>query len=229
MRPLVIIPARSGSKGIPNKNIKILGGKPLIYYTVDLARSLFVDDIICVSTDSIEIKKCVELTGLTVPFLRPIELATDESGTYDVMKHAISYYISNGYTPDTIVLLQVTSPFRIKEHISEALNLYSQSVDMVVSVNATKVNPYYNLFEEDSSGFLRKSKTSIADRRQDCPTVWQINGSIYIINMQSLLKHISFESFSKILPYPIEQKYSLDIDTMTDWFYAEFLLKMSII
>ncbi|HRZ75270.1 MAG TPA: acylneuraminate cytidylyltransferase family protein, partial [Flavobacterium sp.] len=176
MKPLVVIPARGGSKGIPGKNIKLLGGIPLIQYTLEAAKALFPKEIICVSTDDLEIKKCVEKLGFKVPFLRPSELATDSSGTYEVLLHAIEFYENNGYYPDTLILLQPTSPFRNSKHIEQAINLYTSEIDMVVSVKETKANPYYNLFEEDSGGFLKKSKEATFNRRQDCPAVWQYNG-----------------------------------------------------
>ncbi len=147
MKPLIIIPARGGSKGIPGKNIKKLGGKPLIEYTLEAARELFSDQQICVSTDSLEIKKVVENLGLAVPFLRPNELATDTASTYDVLLHALNFYEHRNYKPDAVILLQTTSPFRTSTHISEALKLYSNNYDMVVSVKKTKSNPYYVLFE----------------------------------------------------------------------------------
>src|SRR6056297_1801952 len=121
MNPLIIIPARGGSKGIPGKNIKELCGKPLIQYTVDAAREIFKDYEICVSTDSSEIKSVVEKLGLKVPFLRPIELATDTASTYDVLLHALNFYENKGYCSDVVILLQATSPFRTSKHIREAL------------------------------------------------------------------------------------------------------------
>ena len=116
MKHLVVIPARGGSKGVPRKNIKLLAGKPLIQYTIEAARALFADDIICVSTDDIEIKEVVESLGLQVPFLRPNDLASDTAGTYEVLLHALNHYETTGYYPDTLILLQATSPFRTVTH-----------------------------------------------------------------------------------------------------------------
>ena len=136
MKPLVIIPARGGSKGIPHKNIKLLGGKPLICRAIDNARAVAPDSDICVSTDDSEIIQVVEDYGLKVPFIRPTELAADNSGTYEVLLHALSFYEQQGRTYDTIILLQPTSPFRRDEDISEALKLYSPDVDMVPAICA---------------------------------------------------------------------------------------------
>src|SRR5690606_37282830 len=109
---LVIIPARGGSKGLPGKNIKKLDGKPLLYYSIDVARKIFAEADICVSTDDENIIACVEQYPLGVPFRRPSELATDATGTYEVLKHAIGFYANKGIFYKYIVLLQPTSPFR---------------------------------------------------------------------------------------------------------------------
>ncbi|OFX37859.1 MAG: CMP-N-acetylneuraminic acid synthetase [Bacteroidetes bacterium GWA2_32_17] len=224
MKPLVIIPARGGSKGVPKKNIKILGGKPLINYTIEAAKAVFEDQFIYVSTDDIEIKNIVEQTGLKVPFLRPAELATDTAGTYEVLLHALNYYENLEYFPDTIILLQPTSPFRTAEHIKEAIKLYTPEIDMVVSVKETKSNPYFNLFEEDYKGFLKKSKESEYTRRQDCPKVWEYNGAIYVINVESL-KKLQISKFQKIKKYVMDELSSLDIDSEMDFKFAEILKK----
>lgn len=187
MNILVIIPARGGSKGIPGKNIKLLGGKPLIYYAIDVARAIVDDTHICVSTDDDQIIRVVEQYGLSVPFIRPTELATDTAGSYGVLLHALSFYESKGEHFDAVVLLQVTSPFRTVNHVREALNLYNKDLDMVVSVKETDSNPYYLCFEEDTEGMLHISKgDGHYTRRQDCPPVYEYNGAIYIINPERM-------------------------------------------
>jgi len=224
MNPLIIIPARGGSKGVPKKNIKLLNGKPLINYTIEAARKVFDDAIICITTDSQEIKDVVEnTTGLKVPFLRPDTLATDNAGTYEVLLHAIDFYEKQGYIADTLILLQPTSPFRTNKHIEEAMQLFSEKIDMVVSVKETKSNPYYILFEENQDGFLSKSKESNFTRRQDCPPVWEFNGALYIINVKSL-KNGRLDSFQKITKYVMNEMDSVDIDTMFDWKLSELIL-----
>ena len=225
MKPLVIIPARGGSKGVPKKNIKLLNGKPLINYTIEAAQSVFDNEIICVTTDSQEIKEIVEnSTTLKIPFLRPDKLATDTAGTYEVLMHAIDFYEQKGYLADTLILLQPTSPFRTGQHIKEAINLYSHDIDMVVSVKETKSNPYYVLFEDNQEGFLSKSKEANFTRRQDCPNVWELNGAIYIINIKSLRKG-TIASFKKSLKYVMNELDSIDIDTMFDWKLCEILMQ----
>jgi len=224
MKSLIVIPARGGSKGVPRKNIKVLGDKPLIQYTIDAAKGVFDDEFICVSTDDFEIKSVVEQLGLKVPFLRPNELASDTAGTYEVLLHAISYYESKGYFPDTLILLQPTSPFRTSAHIKEALKLYHESIEMVVSVKETKANPYYILFEEDSNGYLKKTKEANFTRRQDCPKVWEYNGAIYIINVKAL-KEKTISQFTKVCKFEMDETSSHDIDTLLDWKIAEIILQ----
>ena len=225
MKKLVIIPARSGSKRLPNQNLKLLDSKPLIMHSVDIAREIFNDNEICISTDSTKIKAVVEKSGLNVPFLRPQELAQDTSSTEEVLIHALNWYNNNGYEPDMIILLQPTSPFRQLKDINNAIAKFSKSIDMVVSVKKGKANPYFNLYEENDSGFLKKSKKSTFERSQDCPEVWEFNGSIYIINVANL-KIKGFSNFNKIIKYDIDDPiYSLDIDTEYDWLIANAIIQ----
>lgn len=223
MKPLVVIPARQGSKGIPGKNLKLLGGKPLIIYSIDVAKSLFPIEDICVSTDSEEIIALAEREGLEVPFLRPEEFSTDNASMHDVLLHAINFYNNLGRQYDTIILLQPTSPFRTKVNLEEALKRYSSDIDMVVSVKETDANPYYVLYEENEKGYLRKSKEGDFSSRQECPKVWQFNGAIYIIKLSELLKR-SHLKFDKIVKYVMEDVRSLDIDSPLDWAFAEFCI-----
>ena len=226
---LVIIPARGGSKGIPKKNIKELNGKPLIYYSIDIARGITSDENICVSTDSDDIKEYVEKYGLKVPFKRPAELATDYIGTNEVLLHALKFYEDQGKKIDSILLLQPTSPFRKVQHIIEAYKLYSNELDMLVSVKETAANPYYNCFEEDQNGYLVISKgDGKLERRQDAPKAYEYNGSIYIINPQAL-KEKGLAGMKKIAKYEMDAFYSVDLDTMFDWKLAELMIAEKII
>ncbi|MCP9610602.1 cytidylyltransferase domain-containing protein [Coprobacter tertius] len=223
MRALFLIPARGGSKGIPRKNIKKLGGRPLIYYTIDAARGIASDNDICVSTDDDEIIEVVREYGLSVPFKRPEELATDRAGSYEVIMHALKYYEDRGIYYDVVVLLQPTSPFRTARHIREAISLYDSSYDMVVSVIETDKNPYFVLFEEDKNGYLQRSKDGHFTRRQDCPKVYEYNGAIYVMNVDSL-KSKSLGEFSKNVKYVMNNIDNVDLDTPLDWEFAEFLI-----
>lgn len=229
MKTLVIIPARGGSKGIPHKNIKPLNGKPLIHYTIDVARGISEDKDICVSTDDPEIIKCVEDYGLKIPFVRPAELATDTAGTYEVLLHALDYYEKQGKHYDVVLLLQNTSPFRTSEHVKEALKLYRNDIDMVVSVNETRTNPYYNCFEEDKEGFLKKTvESDMFVRRQDAPKTYEYNGAIYVINAEQL-KKMPLGKFTRRVKYVMDDLHSVDLDNMIDWKFAEFIIKEGLV
>lgn len=230
MTPLIIIPARGGSKGIPHKNIKLLNGKPLICYSIDIARQYTTDENICVTTDDNEIISVVEQYGLKVPFVRPAELATDTASSNDVLVHALNFYETQGRQVDVIILLQPTSPFRKVSFVKEAVELYNEDFDMVVSVKETSANPYYNCFEEDKNGFLSISKSigHPITRRQDAPKVWEYNGSIYVINPTSL-KDNGMQHFTRVKKYPMSELYSVDIDCPFDWKVAELLLNENMI
>lgn len=221
---LVVITARGGSKGIPGKNIKPLCGKPLLLYSIDAARSIAPDNRICLSTDSEEIAQVAKGYGLSVPFMRPAELSTDTASSDSVLKHALNFWSENyGTTIDAVVLLQPTSPFRTKQHLTEALALYDDDVDMVVSVSEAAANPYYDCYEEDADGYLKLSKGEIRPvRRQEAPKAWQTNGSIYIINPHSL-RTKTLSTFTKLRKYEMDKVYSIDLDTMIDWKLAEIL------
>ena len=115
MKTLVVIPARSGSKGLPDKNIKLLNGKPLIHYSIEVAQKVFSNQDICVSTDSQKYISVAEMTGIQVPFLRPEELANDTATTQEVLLHCIKFYESRDMFYDYVLLLQPTSPLRKKK------------------------------------------------------------------------------------------------------------------
>jgi len=224
MKVLYLIPARGGSKGVPGKNVKPLAGKPLITYAIDAARGAGAsDEDICVSTDDAEIARVVEEYGLAIPFMRPDSLAQDNSGTYEVIIHALDHYATQGIDYDVVVLLQPTSPMRTSQHVAEALALYDAKCDMVVSVTEARSNPYYVMFHEDESGYLRSLMNARFARRQDCLTVWEYNGAVYVMNVTSLReKHLS--QFDRRIKYVMSARDSVDIDTPDDWEYAQFLM-----
>lgn len=230
MKTLFLITARGGSKGIPGKNIKVLGGKPLITYSIDIARQFTTDDCICVSTDSDEIIETVENCGLKIPFKRPAELATDTASSYDVIMHAINWYKNKNIYFDNVLLLQPTSPFRLTSHIKDALSLYDAQTDMVVSVKKVKSNISATYFRDTENGTISKvfNTNDNLNRRQDSETVYEINGSVYVMNVASLEKSLisNFKTVKKIV---MDDVHSVDIDEAIDWDWAEFILEKKLV
>lgn len=221
MNPLFIIPARGGSKGIPHKNIKLLGGIPLIYHTLRVARAIASAADICVSTDDPAIRDLVEAYPQPVPFLRPDALATDTASTYDVLLHALAHYEAQGRQYDTIVLLQPTSPFRTSAQVEEAMRLFTPGLDMVVSVKPSHAPSV--LCNETPEGYLEMTLNKQAGRRQEMPPYYEYNGAIYVINVASLQKG-PLSGFRRIRKYEMNALTSLDIDTPMDWLVGEALL-----
>lgn len=225
---IFIIPARKGSKGLPGKNVKILGGKPLIAYSIGFAKLVCTeDDTICVSTNDEEVIKIANKLGVSTPFLRPEDLSSDSANTYQVIIHAIEFYKSIGKIFDTIVLLQPTSPFRLMTDFVVMEKLYfTTNPDMVVSVKISKESPYFTLFQEDTNGLLNKfidDKSSNYLQRQHCPPVYAYNGSIYMVNCKSFMEKGNFD-FEHKVKYIMPDNRSIDIDTPADWVLAEFYL-----
>ena len=222
MKTLFLIPARGGSKRLPNKNIKKLVGKPLLNYSIDVAREITSDDNICVSTDSEEIKKVAESYGLKVPFLRPAKFATDIATTNDVILHALSFYESLGLNYDLVVLLQPTSPLRKKRHILDAIKLFDKSIEMVVSVK--KSHSAAVLCNENEKGFIELTFNKDGSRSQNVNSFYEYNGSIYVINVAEFLKK-GLNKLTRKRKMVMSDFYSLDIDTVFDFDLVEYLIK----
>lgn len=226
MRTLIIIPARAGSKGLPGKNIKLLGGKALIAYSIEYAIEIKGEnDIICISSNDDDVLKIAEQYDISIPFKRPEELASDTAGSYEVIMHAINYYEQKGILFERILLLQPTSPFRTIDDFTRLQNQYD-NCDMAVTVSQAKENPYFNIFEENNDGYLEKSKKGNFATRQECPPVYVYNGSMYLISIQSL-KQGSISSFKKIRKVVMPYERSVDIDTMKDWIIAEYFSSLT--
>jgi N-acylneuraminate cytidylyltransferase len=225
---LVVIPARGGSKGIHMKNIKPLHNKPLLQYTIELALKLFNKNQIVVSTENDLIRKVAEKCGIEVPELRPEHLAQDNSSTYDVLIDIITRLKPKDNPYQYLLLLQPTSPFRLTKHIKQAIELYDDSLDMIVGVKETKSNPYYNLFEENENEFLSLSKPKEIVGRQYAPKVYEYNGAIYLMSISSLKKQ-PISKFKKVKKMVMGKYHSLDIDDEIDWKMAELILKNRLI
>lgn len=224
MKILYIIPARAGSKGLPHKNYKLLNNKPLIEYSVDFAlENMTADDELCVSTNDHGIIEILEKRGIAVPFVRPEELSNDTAGSYEVLLHAVNYYKKQGKEFDALLLLQPTSPIRAREDFVNVMKAFDGDCDMVVTVKESKESPYFNLFEENTNGFLEKSKQGSFAGRQLAPVVYAYNGSIYLISIRSLQKS-KLSEFEKIKKVIMPPERSVDIDTMADWLVAEYYM-----
>jgi CMP-N,N'-diacetyllegionaminic acid synthase len=222
MKILYLIPARGGSKGLPGKNTKFLGGKPLIVYTIDFAlKNIKEGDELCISTNDESVLEIASDLGIKVPFKRPEELASDEANSYDVIMHAIKYYEDNNKYFDLVLLLQPTSPFRSQFDFENLIHGFDDEVDMVVSVKKANENPYFTLFEENEFGFLNKCKHGDFHRRQDCPEVFAFNGSMYLMRINAL-KKTRINEFKRIKKILMPDERSIDIDTMADWILAEY-------
>lgn len=221
MKTLYLIPARGGSKGIPHKNIKLLNGKPLIQYSIEVARELADDADICLSTDDSQIKSVAEGLGLRVPFLRPDYLASDTAGTSDVIVHALDYYAQQGKVYDVVVLLQPTSPLRTVQNVKDCLALYSSEYDMVTTVKESSVSAV--LCKENSQGYLEQVIGGNNVRRQDAEKLYEYNGAVYVINANSV-KEKGLGGFSKIKKCVMPEENSVDIDTMLDWQLIEIIM-----
>lgn len=221
MKVLYLIPARGGSKGIPHKNIKLLNGKPLIQYSIEVARELTDDADICLSTDDPQIKAVAEGLGLRVPFLRPDYLASDTAGTSDVIVHALNFYANQGKIYDVVVLLQPTSPLRTVQNVKDCLEFYTPEYDMVTTVKESSVSAV--LCRENADGYLEQLIGGSNIRRQDAERLYEYNGAVYVINAKSV-KEKGLGGFKKIKKCVMSEENSIDIDTMLDWKLVEYLL-----
>lgn len=223
---LFLITARGGSKGIPRKNILPLAGKPLIYYTINAARGVTSDENICVSTDDPEVIELVEKYGLKVPFIRPAELATDTSGSREVILHAISFYKGNPEkTYDKICLLQPTSPHRTKDDIAAAFNLLKKkNAKAIVSVCESDHHPFWmnTLPADHNLNLFEKSEYSNICQ-QELPVYYRINGAIYLSDIDYFKENQSFIG-KKTYALIMDKMHSIDIDDKLDLAFSEFLL-----
>jgi CMP-N,N'-diacetyllegionaminic acid synthase len=222
---LAIIPARGGSKGIPNKNVMNISGKPLIAYTIDAGKkSKYIDEII-VSTDSEVIKTIAEKYGAKVPFLRPDKLSNDSAKSIDVVIHAIEHYKNKNIIFDYILLLQPTSPLRTGKHIDEAIEkLLIGNGSSLVSVCEADENPILmrSIQDDKLREVMRFEGTNL--RRQDLPAFYKFNGALYINSTDMLINDKKFVD-ENTMPYIMDKESSADIDTMLDAKLVEVIMK----
>ena len=225
MKNLAVILARSGSKGLKNKNIKDLAGKPLLAYTVEAAIESGEYDVVHVSTDSEEYAAIARKYGADVPFLRSPELANDVANSWDALRYVVGEYEQLGKVFDTVSLLQPTSPLRDAQDIINAFGIFeNKKATGVVSVCELEHSiSTCNILPEDNSmdGFGDISRVG---RRQDAEKYYQINGAIYIQNRELLMKNQSIYG-ERSYAYIMDKRHSVDIDDEVDFMLAEILME----
>jgi CMP-N-acetylneuraminic acid synthetase len=229
MKVLGTICARGGSKGVKNKNIKLLAGKPLVAYTVEYLKNWGKANSIICSTDSEEIAEIAKKYGAEVPFIRPKELASDHASKLDVLKHAVKFCEKKkNIKYDTIVDLDPTAPLRKKKYLEEAIDKFEKNdVNNLYSVTKARKNPYFNMVEVNEKGYAHICKKSNVVRRQDAKEVFEMNASIYIYNRDFLMKTITLHS-DKTIIYEMPEIASVDIDKELDFMFVEFLLEKGV-
>ena len=229
MRNIAVIPARSGSKGLQDKNIRELAGKPLLVYSVEAALTSGIYDTVHVSTDSEEYANIARKAGAEVLFLRSKELASDTATTWDAMRFVLNKYKEMNKVYDTLTVLQPTSPLRASCDILNAHEFFkAKSASFVSSVCEMEHSPLWcNTLPEDLSMADFENKTVAYLPRQALPTYYRENGAIYIVDVRKLLS--SEELYTEgAYAYIMEQNKSIDIDSEVDFRIAELLMKSSV-
>jgi CMP-N,N'-diacetyllegionaminic acid synthase len=221
---LTLIPARGGSKGIPGKNIRQFLGRPLIAHTIEAARNSRVSGRIVVSTDDAEIARAAKESGAEVPFLRPAEIAADDSPVLSTAMHALDWLeANNGWTPEWLLLLQPTSPLRTPDDIRRAFELLkSNDADAVVAVSAVKSHPYWTKTVGTSGylcPFIEGQRTP--SRRQELSPALALNGMLYLVRV-SVLRNEGEFCPTNAIPLLIPASRAFDIDSEQDFLIAEY-------
>jgi CMP-N,N'-diacetyllegionaminic acid synthase len=224
MRVLGIVPARGGSKGIPGKNVRPLGGKPLLVHTAEAALAARLLSRVVLTTDDEKIAEVGRACGLEVPFLRPAELAMDDTPTLPVLQHAVTELERAGDRFDAICLLQPTSPFRRAGDIDGCIELLEkESLDAVISVLPvpSEHNPHWVYFRNDGLLRLATGEDQPIPRRQDLPPAFHRDGSVYVTRRDVLMEGNSL--YGKRLGGFLADSRSVNLDTPADWERAERL------
>jgi CMP-N-acetylneuraminic acid synthetase len=226
---LGIIPARGGSKGIPGKNLRLLGGRPLVVRAADAARESGVVDRLILSTDSVEIADVGRAHGIDVPFMRPTELATDSAAMLPVMQHATRFMIARGDAIRAVMLLQPTAPLRSAQHLRRARGLMEDgdptSVVSVVPV-PEHFRPHVMMrVEGDRLSFLLPDASRFTSR-QACPPAFLRDGTVYLTRVETLLDENSIYG-PRCRPLILDPAESCNLDTPEDWTRAESMLRAS--
>jgi CMP-N-acetylneuraminic acid synthetase len=234
LKVLGVITARGGSKGLPGKNLRPLAGKPLIAHTIDTARESRAFDRVILTTDDDAIAQAGRRCGCEVPFMRPPELARDETPHLPVLQHAVQWLRQHErYEPDAVMILQPTSPLRNETHIRESIALLERSgADSVVSVSEVPAhhNPMRAL-RVDADGFATLFVTGEPvrrriNRRQDMPTAWAMNGAIYLFRTHALDAPEPSLYGERTAAYVMPLLFGLSIDSLDDWNDVEKALRL---
>jgi len=226
-KKIAIIPARSGSKGLQDKNIKILGGKPLLAYSIEAAIHASIFECIHVSTDSKEYAGIAREFGADVPFLRSEEMSSDTAGSWDVVREVLEKYRNKNKKFKSVCLLQPTSPLRNASDIIECYRLLEEKQgDSVTSVCEMEHSPLWSMKLDDSRSLKDYRKKSNDIIRQKIDQYYRINGAIYIRKILYTGNGITLLNNNEYA-YVMNRRRSVDIDTIDDFEYAEFLLKRS--
>ncbi len=222
MKILALIPARGGSKRLPGKNIRLLGGKPLVVWSIDAAKNISEVCDILVSTDDPDIGATCARAGALVPWLRPAPLSTDGASSVDVALHALDWYEAEKGAVDGILLLQPTSPFRTTETIRNGIALFRYSDrNAVLGVSSLPIHPLLALKIEDGHLVPLMNEHALETRSQDLPAAYAVNGSLYLITPDELRVRRSFLGANTIPLLVKAQQEALDIDTPLDFKMAE--------
>ena len=229
MKATAFIFARGGSKGLPGKNIRPLGGKPLIAWSIEHALAVKRIDRVIVSTDAEEIAVVARAYGAQVPFMRPPELARDDSPEWLAWRHALNYIKEiDGVMPRAMVSVPTTAPLRIPTDIENCLDEYENGdADMVITVSDAHRSPYFNMVKTNADGTvgLVNPPQSNISRRQDAPKVYDMATVCYVMASEFVMTHQSiFEGRVKAVQVPTER--AIDIDTLLDFQIAESLLSI---
>lgn len=223
-RIVAIIPARGGSKRIPQKNLKELLGKPLISYSIEAALNANLIDRVLVSTDHKEIARISKESGASVPFMRPPELAQDDTLMIPVIQHAVNFLEKNKEKPDIIVMIQATSPLTTSKHIDEAIEKFlEEKMNSLASVKKVKERPEW-MFERKEKKYSPFQEFTDA-RSQDLPELFCLNGAINIASYETLMKKGLLLDPDSVTCYVMPERESVDIDELQDFEIAEFLMK----
>jgi len=218
--------ARGGSKGLPGKNIRDFAGKPLIAWAIEQALALEGVNEVIVSTDSAEIAEIARNYGASVPFVRPSELAKDDSPEWMSWRHLLNYILErDGKLPEAMLSVPTTAPLRLVEDIQRCLDAFEIGVtDVIVTVTDAHRSPYFNMVKLDPLGYAEVVIVNDRDisRRQDSPSVFDMTTAAYVVDAKFVMEHNGiFEGRVKVVHLPIDR--AVDIDTLLDFEIAEFI------